>query len=329
MADSHTTNIVCAAAGVALSIALLCAAAPANAQAYPQRPVRIIVNVSAGGGVDSLARIAAQHYSGVWGQPFVVDNRTGAGGSIGVEIVAKAAPDGYTLLVSSSTVITNAALRPQNFDPVRDLLPVTKLTSNPYILAVTPSLPVTNVKELIALAKTKPGGLSYASAGVGSIVHMGAELLTVLAGVPMTHVPYKGVADAYPAVASGQVDWIIGSPISALPLIKAGRMRGIAVTSATRSKALPELPTVAESGVPGYDVVAWFGMFAPARVPPEVIANLNAEAKRALQTPQVAHRMEIEGTDIVGNSPQEFAVEVKAEFEKWRDLVRKTGMKSQ
>jgi tripartite-type tricarboxylate transporter receptor subunit TctC len=185
------------------------------------------------------------------------------------------------------------------------------------------------VKELIALAKTKPGGLSYASAGVGSIVHMGAELLTVLAGVPMTHVPYKGVADAYPAVASGQVDWIIGSPISALPLIKAGRMRGIAVTSATHSKALPELPTVAESGVPGYDVVAWFGMFAPARVPPEIIANLNAEAKRALQTPQVAHRMEIEGTDIVGNSPQEFAVEVKAEFEKWRDLVRKTGMKSQ
>jgi tripartite-type tricarboxylate transporter receptor subunit TctC len=327
--DSFAANIVSAAAGAALPIALLCATAPANAQAYPQRPVRIIVNVTAGGGVDALARIAAQHYTAVWGQPFVVDNRTGGGGSIGVEMVAKAAPDGYTLLVSSSTVITNAALRPQNFDPVRDLLPVTKLTSNPYILAVTPSLPVTNVKELIALAKTKPGGLSYASAGVGSIVHMGAELLTVLAGVPMTHVPYKGVADAYPAVASGQVDWIIGSPISALPLIKAGRMRGIAVTSATRSKALPELPTVAESGVPGYDVVAWFGMFAPARVPPEIIANLNAEAKRALQTPQVARRMEIEGTDIVGNSPQEFAVEVKAEFEKWRDLVRKTGMKSQ
>ncbi len=306
---------------------LLCAASQVHALTYPQRPVRIIVNVSAGGGVDSLARIAAQHYSVVWGQPFVVDNRTGAGGSIGVELVTKAAPDGHTLLVSSSTVITTAALRPQDYDPVRDLQPVTRLTSNPYIVCLTPSLPVAHIGELIALAKSKPSGLSFASAGVGSIVHMGAELLTVMAGVPMTHVPYKGVADAYPAVVSGQVDWIIGSPISALPLIRAGRMRGIAVTSAARSKAMPELPTVAESGVPGYDVVAWFGMFAPARTPPEIIARLNAEARRALQAPEVTRRMQAEGTDIVGNSPQAFAVEVKAEFEKWRELVRKTGMK--
>lgn len=324
MTELRTGKIVRVAAGVAL----LCAAAPAAAQAWPQRPVRIVVNVSAGGGVDSLARIAAQHYSVVWGQPFVVDNRTGAGGSIGVEIVTKATPDGYTLLVSSSTVITNAALHPRGYDPVRDLQPVTKLTSNPYIVTVTPSLPVANVKELIALAKTKPGGLSYASAGIGSIVHMGAELLTVMAGVPMTHVPYKGVADAYPAVASGQVDWIIGSPISALPLIKAGRMRGIAVTSAMRSKALPELPTVAESGLPGYNVVAWFGMFAPAHTPREIVAKLNAEAKRALQSPEIARRMEVEGTDIVGNSAQDFAAEVQAEYAKWRELVRKTGMKS-
>lgn len=324
MAESLTSRITCAAAGAAL----LCSAPPAFAQAWPQRPVRIIVNVSAGGGVDSLARIAGQHYSQVWGQPFVVDNRTGAGGSIGVELVTKAAPDGYTLLVSSSTVITTAALRPQNYDPVRDLQPVTKLTSNPYIVTVTPSLPATSIKELVALAKSKPAGLSFASAGIGSIVHMGAELLTVMAGVPMTHVPYKGVADAYPAVASGQVDWMIGSPISALPLIKAGRMRGIAVTSAVRSKALPDLPTVAESGLPGYDVVAWFGMFAPAHTPREIVGKLNAEAKRALQSPEVARRMEVEGTDVVGNSASDFAAEVKAEYAKWRELVRKTGMKS-
>ena len=323
MADLLTSKILCAIAGAVL----LSAVAPANAQGYPQRPVRIIVNVSAGGGVDSLARIAGQHYSMVWGQPFVVDNRTGAGGSIGVELVTKATPDGYTLLVSSSTVITTAALRPQNYDPVRDLQPVTKLTSNPYIVTVTPSLPVASVKELIALAKTKPGGISFASAGIGSIVHMGAELLTVMAGVPMTHVPYKGVADAYPAVASGQVDWIIGSPISALPLIRAGRMRGIAVTSARRSRALPDLPTVAESGVPGYDVVAWFGMFAPANTPREIVAKLNAEAKRALQSPEVTRRMEIEGTDIVGSSVPVFAAEVQAEYAKWRELVKKTGMK--
>jgi len=323
MIDIRNSGILCAAAGAAL----LTAVALADAQGYPQRPVRIIVNVSAGGGVDSLARIAGQHYSMVWGQPFVVDNRTGAGGSIGVELVTKATPDGYTLLVSSSTVITTAALRPQNYDPVRDLQPVTKLTSNPYIVTVTPSLPVASVKELIALAKTKPGGISFASAGIGSIVHMGAELLTVMAGVPMTHVPYKGVADAYPAVASGQVDWIIGSPISALPLIRAGRMRGIAVTSARRSRALPDLPTVAESGLPGYDVVAWFGMFAPVNTPREIVAKLNAEAKRALQSPEITRRMEIEGTDIVGSSVPVFAAEVQAEYAKWRELVKKTGMK--
>jgi tripartite-type tricarboxylate transporter receptor subunit TctC len=301
--------------------------AQAHAQSYPQRPVRIVVNVTAGGGVDALARIAAQHYSRVWGQSFVVDNRTGAGGSIGVEIVTKAAPDGYTLLVSSSGVVTNAAIRPQGYDPVRDLQPISRLTSNPYIVVVTPALPVTNVKELIALAKTKSGGVSYASAGTGSIVHMSAELLSVMGGAPMVHVPYKGVADAYPAVASAQADWMVGSPISVLPFIKGGRLRGIAVTSAVRSKALPDLPTVAESGVPGYDVVAWFGMFAPAHVPMDIVNKLNAEAKRALQSPEVARRMEIEGTDVVGNSPQEFALEVKAEFAKWRDLVKKTGMK--
>ncbi|MBI4190109.1 MAG: tripartite tricarboxylate transporter substrate binding protein [Betaproteobacteria bacterium] len=327
MTDSHTRKIVCASAGAALSIALLCAAALANAQAYPQRPVRIIVNMSAGGGVDSLARIFAQHYTGVWGQPFVVDNRAGAGGSIGVEIVTKATPDGHTLLVSSSSVVTNAAFRPQGYDPVRDLQPVTRLTSNPLIVTITPSLPVTTVKELIALAKTKPGGISFASSGTGSIFHMGAELLSMLVGTPMTHVPYKGSAGAYPGVVSGQADWILGGPISVLPLIKAGRLRGIAITSATRSKALPELPTVAESGVPGYEVVLWFGMFAPARVPPEIIAKLNAEAKRELQTPEFTRRMEIEGMDIGGNSPQDFAVEVKAEFEKWRKLVTKIGVK--
>ncbi len=316
-----------AAAGAALSIPLLCAAMPAHAQSYPQRPVRVIVNVTAGGGVDALARIAAQHYSRVWGQSFVVDNRVGAGGSIGVEIVAKAAPDGHTLLVTSSGVVTNAAIRPQGYDPVRDLQPISRLTSNPYIVILTPSLPAASVKELVALAKTKPGGLSFASAGVGSIVHMGAELLTVLAGAPMTHVPYKGVADAYPAVAAGQADWMIGSPLSALPLIRAGRLKAIAVTSGVRARALPELPTVAESGVPGYDVVAWFGMFAPAHVSKDIVDKLSTEAKRALQTPEVQRRMEFEGTDVIGNTPQEFAVEVKAEFDKWRELVKKTGMK--
>lgn len=316
-----------ASAFIAAALGLMCATSLAGAQSYPQRPVRIVVNVSPGGGVDSIARVIGQHYASVFGQPFIVDNRTGGGGSIGVETVAKAVPDGHTLLVSSSSVITNAAVRPQGYDPVRDLQPISRLTASPYIVAVTPSLPAANIKELVALAKKKSEQVSFASAGAGSITHMGAELLSLLAGVPMLHVPYKGVADAYPAVASGQVDWIIGNPVSVMPLIKAGRLKGIAVTSATRLSAYPQIPTVAESGLPGYDVVGWYGIFAPARTPLAIIATLNSEAKKKLQSPEIARRMEVEASEVVGNSPQQFAAEVKAEFQKWRELVRKRGIK--
>ena len=311
-----------------LFAALAGAAGFSGAQTYPQRPVRVIVNVTPGGGVDSVARIAAQHYHSAWGQPFVVDNRTGAGGSIGVELVVKAAPDGYTLLVASSGVVTNAAIRPQGYDPVRDLQPVTILTSAPYLVLTTPSLAVSSVKDLVALARSKPGGLSFASAGTGSIVHMTAELLVTLSGTRMLHVPYKGVADAYPAVAAGDVNWMVGAPVSALPLVRGGRLKAIAVTSATRSRQLPDLPTVAESGVPGYDVRGWFGMFAPAGTPAAIVAMLQAETKRAFQAPEVARRMAAESTDIVVSTPQAFAVEVKAEFAKWRELVRKIGITS-
>ena len=293
---------------------------------YPQRPVRVIVNVSAGGGVDILARIVGAHLSATWGHPFVIDNRTGAGGSIGTEIAAKGTLDGYTLLVSSSTVITTAAIRPQGYDPVRDFQAVTRLNSNPYIVCVSPSLPVSSVKELIAMAKTKPGGLSYGSAGTGSIVHMGSALLVAMAGVTMVHVPSKGVSDVYPAVASGQVNWVIGAPLSAMPLVRAGRLKAIAVTGLTRLRVQPDLPTVHESGVPGYEVIAWFGMFAPAKTPMALVDKLQAETRRALHAPEVIKRMDNEGTDVIGNSPQAFATEVKAEFDKWRDLVKKLGL---
>ena len=306
---------------------LLPATAYAQVQsAYPQRPVRVIVNVSAGGGVDIVARIVAQHMSSTFGQTFVVDNRTGAGGAIGSELAAKATPDGYTLLVSSNTVVTTAAVRPHGYDPVRDYQAVTKLTSNPYIMCVAPALPVANVAELIAMAKAKPGGISYGSAGTGSILHMSAALLATMANVPMVHVPYKGVAEVYPAVASGQVNWVIGAPISALPYLKSGRLKGIAVTGATRARAAPELPTVAESGVPGYEVIAWFGMFAPAKTPMDIVNKLQAESRRALQAPEVTRRMDAEGTDVVGGTPQQFAADVKMEFEKWRGLARKLGL---
>jgi tripartite-type tricarboxylate transporter receptor subunit TctC len=312
--------------------ALLCAfclVAGAHAQPYPSRPVRVIVPLSPGGGVDLIARIVADHYSQVMGHRYIVDNRPGAGGTIGVETVAKAAPDGHTLLVSSSSMITNAVVQAQRYDPIRDFQPVTKLTSNSYVVLVTPSLPVSSIKDLVALARAQPGKVTYGSSGVGAILHMGSELLCAMTGVQMTHVPYKGVAEVYPAVASGLITWVLGNPLSAAPLMKAGRVKGIAVTGAARMKALPELPTVAESGVPGYAVEAWFAMFAPARTPAAIVNRLQAEAAKAIHAPDIQRRFAAEGTDMVGNSPQEFTAEVKAEYEKWRELVAKAGLKAQ
>ncbi len=296
--------------------------------AYPGRPVRIVVPVSAGGGVDSIARIVAQHNNAVWGQPFIVDNRPGAGGSLGAEIAARATPDGYTLMVSSSSYITNAVIRKVRYHPIKDFQPITKLTTNPYIIVVTPSLPVKSVPDLIALAKAKPNTVTYASSGLGGILHMGAELLTNLSRTQMTHVPYKGVADGYPAVMSGTVNWMLGSPISAQPLMKAGRLRGVAVTGAKRLKALPDLPAIAET-LPGYEVSAWFALFAPASTPAAIVEQLYREASKAVNEPKLSSRLEAGGTETVGNRPKEFSQQTRAEFSKWQNLVKKTGLKIQ
>ena len=328
MLDSKTRNVVGTAAGTALSAMLLAAPlSAAAAQPYPERPVRIVVNVTAGGGVDTTARVVAQHLYSVFKQTFVVDNRTGAGGAIGIDLVAKAAPDGYTLLICSSGIVTNAAYRKVNYDPIRDLQPVSNLTSTPYIIVVTPSLPVKSVKDLIALAKAKPGTVSFATSGLGSITHLGASLLPTLSGTKMLSVPYKGVADAYPAVASGDVNWMIGAAISSLPLINAGRLRALAITSTQRSQALPHLPTVVESGLPGYEVVGWFGMFAPAGTPMALVETLSAEAKRGLLQPEFARRAKAQATEILGSSPQELARVVKAELEIWRKVVKESDIK--
>jgi tripartite-type tricarboxylate transporter receptor subunit TctC len=327
MPDSRTIDFVGTAAGAALSAMLLATSLSAVAQSYPVRPVRIVVNVTAGGGVDATARVVAQHLNSVFNQPFIVDNRTGAGGSIGIELVAKAAPDGYTLLICSSGIVTNAAFRPMNYDPIRDFQPVSNLTTTPYIVVATPSLPAKSIRELVALAKTKPGAVSYATSGVGSITHLGAALLPMLSGTKMLSVPYKGVADAYPAVISGDVNWMIGAAISALPLVKAGHLRALAVTTPKRSKALPDLPTVAENGLPGYEVVGWFGMFAPAGTPIALVQKLSAEAKRGLQRPEFVRRAEAEATEIVGSSPQELARVVKAEMAIWRKVVSEAEIK--
>ncbi len=323
------------AAVTAFSALLLAASLPAlaqpastgPAQAYPVRPVRIVVNVTAGGGVDTTARVVAQHLYSVFNQPFVVDNRTGAGGAIGIELVAKSAADGYTLLVTSNGIATNAAFRAVNYDPIGSFQPVSNLTSTPYIVVVTPSLPVASIKELIALAKLKPGAVSYANSGIGSITHLGSALLPSLSGTTMLGIPYKGVADAYPAVISGDVNWMLGAAISALPLVAAGHLRALAITSPRRNKAVPDLPTTAESGLPGYEVTGWFGLFAPAGTPMALVEKLSAEAKRGLQRPEFARRAEAQATEILASSPQELARVLKIELELWRKVVRESGIK--
>jgi tripartite-type tricarboxylate transporter receptor subunit TctC len=204
---------------------------------------------------------------------------------------------------------------------------VSNLVSTPYILVVTPSLPVKSVQDLVALAKARPGEVTYATSGVGSVIHLGSELLVMLSKTKMTSVPYKGVNDAYPAVANGDVNWILGASISAMPLVKAGRLRALAVTSAKRAKALPDLPTIAESGVPGYDMVGWFGMFAPARTPKAIVGRLSAEANRGVHQPDFAARAEAQGTEVVGSSPGELAKLVKADLEKWRKVVANAGLR--
>ena len=316
-------------AGMAMLHALagIVSAVPSFAQTYPQRPVRIVVNVSAGGGVDTTARALALHLNTVFKQPFVVDNRTGAGGSIGIELVAKAPRDGHTLLVCSSGIVTNAVFRPENYDPVRDFQPVSNLVSTPYVLVVTPGLAVKTVQDLVALAKAQPGAIRYGTSGAGGIVHLASELLAMLTSTKMASVHYKGVNDAYPAVANGDVHWMVGASISAMPLVKAGRVRAIAVTSAQRAKALPDLPSIAESGVPGYDVVGWFALFAPAGSPKAIIEKLSAEARRAVHQPEFVARAEAQGTEIVGSTPDALAKVVKAELDTWRKVAVSAGLR--
>jgi len=311
----------------ALLSALLSVPIASAAQSWPQRPVRVVVNVTPGGGTDGTARAVTQQLNTVFKQPFIIDNRAGAGGSIGIETVAKAAPDGYTLLVCSVGILTNAAFRPQNYDPVRDFQGVSKLRGSSYLLVTTPSLPVKSVSDLVAMARAKPGGVSYATSGVGGITHLGAELLAMLSGTKMLSVPYKGVADGYPAVASGDVNWMMGSSFSAMPLARAGRLRALAITTAKRSKSLPDIPTVAESGVPGYELLGWIALLAPAGTPLPLARAISVEAGRAMRNPEFARRAEADGAEIIASTPEELNRSLKTEMQIWRDVVAKAGIK--
>ncbi|HEY9447194.1 MAG TPA: tripartite tricarboxylate transporter substrate binding protein [Burkholderiales bacterium] len=315
------------------SAALLCCfgALHASAQAYPARAVRMIVPFPPGGPNDILGRVVAQKASESLGQQIIVDNRGGAGGIIGTEAAAKAAPDGYTLLLSGTAALSiNPSLHAKlPYDPVKDFAPISLLATAPSILIVHPALPVKTVKEFIALAKRKPGALNYASAGIGTPPHLAGELFKSMAGINITHVPYKGGGPALTDLLAGQVELYFSGISSAIPLIKDGRVKAIAVTSAKRSSIMPEMPTIAESGLPGYEVGNWYAILGPAGLPREIVSRVNTEIVKALKSPDTRRRVLELGADPVGSSPEQLAIHMKAEIAKWAKVIKAAGIKAE
>ena len=296
-------------------------AAPAVAQSYPQKPIRIIVPLAAGGQTDVVARLLAQKLSDSFLQPIVIDNRAGAGGSIGTETAVRASPDGYTLLIAASTYAANAALYKLPYDPMKDVEPIALIGETAFVLSVHPSVPASSVRELIAYDKASPGRLNYGSGGNGSTTHLATELFNQMAGTHIVHVPYKGSGPALNALVAGQVQCVVVSMPVAIPQIRTNRIRGLGVTSLKRSASLPDVPTVAET-VPGYDAASWFGMFGPRGLPRDVAQRWNTEINRFLQLPDVKERMAGLGLDPVGGSPQRLRDVVTRDIRKWREVVK-------
>ena len=303
-------------------------AASAGAASYPDRPVRVVVPSSAGGGSDFFARLVLLPVSERLGQPAVIDNRPGAGSMIGTDIVAKAEPDGYTLLlVSSSFVINPSVYKKMPFNSRRDFAPVALLSMYPHLAVVHPSSPVNSIKELIALAKAKPGTLNFASAGTGTPTHLGTELFKSLAGIDIVHVPYRGGGPAVTAILGGQVHLYIGPIVTLLPHVKAARLKAIAVTGAKRSAALPDVPSVAESGVPGFRQDAWNGLLAPAGTPPAIIRKLNSEISAVLKMRAIHERLATQGVEPGGINSEELGAMLKNEMALWAKVVHEAGIK--
>lgn len=301
----------------------------ARGQAYPVKPVRMIVPFPAGGATDIVGRLVAQKLSEAWGHQVIVDNRGGAGGTIGSELAAKSPPDGYTILVgtSSTHAVAPSLYSKLGYDPVRDFAPVTLIANATILLAVHPSVPAKNVRELIALAKRQPNALSFASSGNGGISHLVGEHFKSLAGIEMLHVPYKGDTPALVDLASGQVHLMFGTALSFLPYVKSRRLNALAVTNPKRSPIVPDVPTVAESGLPGFDALQWFGVLAPAGTPRELVTRLNGDIVKTLRLPDVRERMAALGAEVVGSTADQFASFQKADAAKWAKVVKASGAK--
>ena len=321
----HVTSRVATAAAV-----LLFTVNPIIAQTYPDKPIRMVLPFPPGGGTDSLARVILPKMSQALGQPIVIDNRPGAGGIVAAEIVAKSAPDGYTLFMGSSTGITAApSLYKLAYDPIKDFAPITQFATASFILAVHPSLPVTTISQLVALARAKPGTLNYASGGIGSPLHLSAELFKSRAGINIVHVPYKGGAPAAAAVLAGEAQMIFGSVAASLAQVRAGKLRALAVTGLKRSSLTPDLPTMDESGFPGFNVQAWNSLEAPAGTPRNIIGQLHDEMVKVLQMPDVLKLMNTIGYAPTGTTPEQYAEIKRTESAMWAKVIKDANIRAE
>ena len=323
----------CAAAGVLIALPAYAAsgdrAAPESAANYGSRPVRLIAPFVPGGPTDIIARLVAQRLSDNLKQPVVVDNRGGAGGAVGMQLAANAAPDGYTLVLGSSgNLAVNPALEANlPYHPLKDFQPLTQTTSGPQIVVLSQSVPAKSVQEFIALAKSRPGQLNYASGGSGTTTHLGMELFKLAAGLNIVHVPYKGTGQALTDVIGGQVQMMMSSMLPAVPHVKSGKLRGLAVTSAKRSAIFPDAPTLAESGLPGFETTSWHGMLVPAKTPKAIATRVHAELVKALTSADVKDKFASLGMDTVASSPEEFTAYIRHEHEKWAKVIKAIGIK--
>jgi tripartite-type tricarboxylate transporter receptor subunit TctC len=310
-------------------LAFALASGLAFGQAWPQKSIRFIIPYPPGGGTDQLGRILGQKLAEELGQPVIIDNKPGAGTNIGTELAAKSAPDGYTMLLASPSFTNNVALYDKlPFDPQKDFDAVTLVASVPLVLVVPPSLPANNITELIALAKAKPGSMSYAMA-TGSTPHLAGEMLKVMAGIDVAPIPYKGMAPAYPDLLSGRIQYLFDAVSTGLPHIQAGKTRALGVSSPTRSQAAPQIPTLAESGLPGFEAEGWYGIVVPKGTPPDIIAKLNAETLKALADPATAQRIKGAGFDIIAKGPADFTAYMQSEQTRWAKLIKQVGIKAQ
>ena len=317
---------VTAVAAALLVAGLACGSAQAQKD-YPTKPIRLIVPFAPGGGTDIVARLMAQKLTEAFKQTVIVDNRAGGGGTIGAETAVRATPDGYTVIIMSGSYATNAAMFKLPYDPVNDILPMGLIGDTAFLIALHPGVPIKSVAELVAHAKAKPGALNYGSSGFGGIAHLSGELFDLLAATKMTHVAYKGTGPALNDLLGGQIQLIFGSAPSTIPLVRANRLRAIAVTTTKRSAAVPDLPTIAEAGVPGYEVVLWYGVLGPKDLPKNIVARWNTEIRKATKLPDMKERLVSEGFDIDDSPPAVFQALLKRDVAKWAKVVKDAKVK--